>query len=202
MLMNPASPEGSPKPPLAPSLATDEKKKILQAYRQVLMCVFVATLVTIVVLVLIFLLSKSLSIFAFVIGAGVLGALFSSLMRLYNYEDLPKALIGGGLGLEDVWLVMYALVPLIVGAISAAALYLAFMSGLLQGDLFPMFECHDLAEHSCKSLEEFADKFAPRGPEQYAKAIVWGFIAGFAERLVPDLLKNIAGKATKPEAGR
>src|SRR4051794_40194691 len=105
------------------------------------MCVFIATLVSIAVLVLVFLLNQSLSILPFVIGGGVLGALFSSLMRLYNYDDLPRALIGEGLGLTHLSLIVYALVPLIVGAIAATALYLAFMSGLLQGDLFPKFEC-------------------------------------------------------------
>jgi hypothetical protein len=177
-----------------PSHEAVTTQKILDAYREVLTSVFVATLVAIGVLVGVYWFNNSPSIFPFVIGAGVLGALFSSLLRLYDYEDLPKALMGEGLGLGHFSLVIYALVPLVVGAIAAAAVYLACMSGLLQGDLFPTFECH-LGKDMCSKLKDWAQEYGPMGPQNYAKAIVWGFIAGFSERFVPDLLQNLAAKA-------
>jgi hypothetical protein len=176
---------------MPPPQAGVADQKLLQAYRQVLLCVFIATLCVIVVLIGVYVFGSE-SIFLFVIGAGVVGALFSSLLRLYNYEDLPKALTDTKFALTNLYLIIYALVPLVIGAIAATALYLAFMSGLLKGDLFPMFVCHDGAEAACKSLEGFAQRFAPSGPEDYAKALVWGFLSGFSERLVPDLLQNIA----------
>ena len=34
----------------------------------------------------------------------------------------------------------------------------------------------------------------PSSPEDYGKALVWSFIAGFSERLVPDVLQRVAAK--------
>ncbi len=80
------------------------RKRILGAYKQMLAYLFVAALAVIGVLLLLnlpfFLLQSSdpqapdsSSIFATVILAGSLGALFSALIRLYNFDDLPQALV-------------------------------------------------------------------------------------------------------------
>jgi len=77
-----------------------------------------------------------------VVLAGALGAFFSVLMRLYNFEDLPKALVSPDLhGLPTAHLVIYSFVPAVVGDIAATVLYMLFASGLLRGDLFPAFVC-------------------------------------------------------------
>jgi hypothetical protein len=39
------------------------------------------------------------------------------------------------------------------------------------------------------------------GAPDYAKSIVWGFIAGFAERLVPDTLESLSRSAQKGNSG-
>lgn len=72
----------------------------------------------------------------------------------------------------------------VVGAVFAAVLYVLFLAGLLQGELFPRFDC---------SAEEFTDfgAFANCGPDtnsDVAMALVWAFVAGFGEKLVPNVL--------------
>jgi hypothetical protein len=176
-----------PKTPKANDVRLRAKEDQNQAYKQVLLCVFIATLFVTVVLIVAFAFSAFGAIFLFVVGAGVVGALFSSLLRLYHYEDLPKALTGSS-GVKNFYLVIYAILPLMIGGIAATVLYLAFMSGLLKGDLFPIFVCPP-DDTKC-GLE----KFAPNGPDHQAKALVWAFLSGFSERLVPDLLQNIAKK--------
>ncbi len=161
-------------------------KALLEAYRQVLLCVFIATIFIIVLLVIsVF----KISLLPTVILAGALGAFFSSLMRLYRYEDLPKALVGGGLRLHSFYLVIYSLVPMLIGAIAAAVLYVAFASGYIEGTLFPKFECYK--DLTCDKFEDFVQNYRPKPPDGFAKVLIWGFLSGFSERLVPDLLLKI-----------
>jgi hypothetical protein len=132
-----------------------------------------------------------------VILAGSLGAFFSALMRLYNFQDLPKAIVTRELeGLPRLHLLVYSLVPAVVGAISARVLYMLFASGLVQGDLFPLFKCKK-GENMCTTFGMLIGEWGPDQARDYAKAIVWGFIAGFAERLVPDTLLSLTKSAQK-----
>lgn len=71
------------------------------------------------------------------------------------------------------------------GAIFALVLYLLFAGGLIQGDLFPKVR---LGEGIADSIE-------------YAKLIVWSFIAGFAERLVPDALDRLVQRSQNASSG-
>ncbi len=38
---------------------------------------------------------------------------------------------------------------------------------------------------------KLADNWSPAKATDYSKALLWGFIAGFAERLVPDVLGKL-----------
>ena len=183
------------------------KPRILAAYKQMLMSFFIATIIVIgVLIVLIFPFFYSYYVKSdpnthdppllfVVLLAGSLGALFSALMRLYNFEDLPKALVTQELeGLPTRHLVIYSLVPPVVGAISATVIYMLFAGGLVQGDLFPLFKCKN-TEKICTTFGKLIGDWGPDEAKDYAKSIVWGFIAGFAERLVPDTLQTLSKSA-------
>ena len=132
--------------------------------------------------------------------AGALGAFFSMLMRLYNFEDLPKVLVSDDLdGLPTTHLVIYSLVPAVVGAIAATVLYMLFASGLLKSELFPAFACKK-GENACNTFAMLIGEWSPNQATDYAKSIVWGFIGGFAERLVPDALQTLSQSAKKDDA--
>lgn len=168
-------------------------KQILEAYRHVLLCVFFATIFAIVLLFAAY--WAGLSLMIYVVLTGALGAFFSALIRLYSFDDLPKALMGQGLGLTNPYLVIYSLIPMLVGAIAAAALYVAFASGLIKGGAFPDFDCY--TGKSCAEFDDFVENFGPVEPVDYAKALIWSFIAGFSERIVPDFLKRISAAENK-----
>ena len=85
---------------------------------------------------------------------------------------------------------------LIVGAIGAVVLYLVFAAGLLKGDLFPEFSCLNAAA-SCGAFHDFVSSWAPANATANAKAIVWGFVAGFSERFVPDVLNRLGSRESK-----
>lgn len=195
----------------APPASDVPSRVVLDAYRQVLNYLFLATLAVaggLVVLIffpgLIFMMFHQtwppLSIFPLVILAGTLGAFFSALLRLYEIKNLPAVLYEGGLHLNGLSLFIYALTPALIGAIAAAILYLIFLSGLLQGTPFPQIGCAG-GEGQCSSLSALLGTYGPKGSADFAKAILWGFVAGFAERLVPDLLENFAQSDALKKAG-
>jgi hypothetical protein len=79
--------------------------------------------------------------------------------------------------------------------IGAVVLYLLFAAGILKGDLFPEFHC--AAGQTCADFHGFVAYWKPDGPAANAKAIVWGFIAGFSERFVPDILNRLGSENVK-----
>jgi hypothetical protein len=227
------TPHGGPaQPALGP--------RILAAYKQMLISLFLATLLISVVVIAIILsfdhgksgndlvavvspISPHVKAFSpgrhdpplmiILVFAGALGAFFSALMRLYDFADLPKALVNPSLGrLPSGYLIIYSMVPSVVGAIAATVLYITFAAGLLQGAMFPTFVCKLVDESGkllgpehCLTFGNTISDFGPERAADYAKALVWAFIAGFAERLVPDALQSFAAKAAKAEqssAGR
>src|SRR5580698_7480416 len=128
------------KPSVAgPTVTPISQRRVLAIYKQMLVSLFIATLVVMGILVasvLPFFLSYYVKgnveahdppLLLVVVLAGALGAFFSVLLRLYNYKDLPQALVSPDLdGLPAAYLVIYSLVPAIVGAIAATVIYMLF----------------------------------------------------------------------------
>ena len=198
------APQGNPARPVHGS-------QILAAYKQMLVALFVSTLLisaAAMVITLGFHYGQSPRrdppLMVILIFAGALGAFFSALIRLYNFADLPKALVEPGLGrLRSGYLMIYSLVPPVVGAIAATILYITFAAGLLQGVMFPEFECKVMEGvrklSDCNTFGHTISDYGPKVATDYAKCLVWAFVAGFAERLVPDALQSFAAKASKAE---
>lgn len=188
---DPAAAPVSPAQRLAPA--------VLVAYRQMLTYLFFATIAMIVLIAVPLVLSYNGQgsgdppVFVLVILAGALGAFFSALARLYGFEDLPVALMQPDIG---TWgrlsLVIYSLVPPLTGAIGAAVIYMLFAAGFVKGDLFPTFICKADGPGACNGLQKFMQSYGPAQASDYAKALLWGFVAGFSERLIPDALQTFA----------
>jgi len=166
----------------------------LELYREALLWLFrwtivIIAMITIPLIIMEFLDKSILTILILVVLAGALGALFSALTRLYTLRQLPAALL-----LVDRerpqgnYLLVFCLVPPIVGMIGSTFFYLFMQSGLVTSNLFVDFSCN-LSE-SCKDLNCLL-AYSPCTAADYAKAIVWGFVAGFSERLVPNVLARL-----------
>ncbi|MHC4653858.1 MAG: hypothetical protein ACYS91_02435 [Planctomycetota bacterium] len=80
----------------------------------------------------------------------------------------------------------------ILGGVFAFALYLIFMAGFLEGTFFPKFKS---ANDPYVSFATFAALTEPATHADVAKAVLWAFIAGFSERLVPNFIDKIAKEA-------
>jgi hypothetical protein len=170
-----------------------DTSEMFAAYRQMLATLFFTSLVLIIIITVILLSAKSnkddLQILPFVALSGSLGAFFSALTRLYSLEQLPAALFRPDLRLQNRHLLMYALIPPIVGAIGAVFFYVCLAAGVIQGDMFQKFQCSPNV-CNCNSLTGLLS-YAPATVTDYAKSLVWGFVAGFSERLVPDALSRL-----------
>jgi hypothetical protein len=178
--------------------STGADDKIIAAYKEMLTVQFIGTVGLMLVLMAILLVgylspNRSPPLLLLVMLAGMLGAFFSALTRLYHVDEAGAALISPTVqGLGGWYMAMYAAVPPIVGAIAAVVLYLVFVSSFVQGDLFPTIEC--VEGKTCRSIAELMDNYWPAEPADYGKALVWSFIAGFSERFVPDLLQTLVKK--------
>ena len=159
-------------------------------HSKMLACSLIGALVAISFLLYLVLSSNSSTAFEVATLSGLLGAFMSSLVRLYS-GDSPKVLGAvnqPGLKLFDI--AIYSFVPAIVGAISAGVIYVLFAAGIMEGGaFFPTFACSDSS--ACNSFHGFMEAYSPKGPTDHAKLLIWCFIAGFAERLVPDKLKGL-----------
>lgn len=99
--------------------------------------------------------------------------------------------------------------PAITGALFALLLFMIFVGGLIKGELFPEFigvVSNGLENETDGSGIGFAmllEGAQPCKTEDYAKLFVWSFLAGFAERFVPDTLSRFVSSkegATKVKA--
>lgn len=134
------------------------------------------------------------SIFLVTIIAGASGAMISSLSRIMSTGEFSQGIAHRLKGIDQITIAIYSLVPLVIGMVSAAVLYLIFAGGILEGALFPKFKCYDDAGSFgavCDDLSSVVENLMPESGAGYAKLIFWGFVAGFSERLVPSYIDQL-----------
>ena len=189
-------------------MADEENKEVqttpdptaqFELYRQVLKWLFLCTL-WIVLLISVLLLGLEIArrmgfyggdipILAIVALAGALGALFSAVTRLYSLHQLPSALLTMNVPkLSGNYLLVLCLVPPLVGMIGAVFFYVLIASGIVSSELFQHFHCG--SKEGCEGMGGLLS-YSPIEPTDYAKSLIWGFTAGFSERLVPDVLARL-----------
>ena len=192
-------PQANKKPKVAKAKAAPQARNPMTTYAQVVRWSFCLTVILIGLLAALIYASTSSGqppFYAFAVLAGALGAFMSSLIRIYKDAQFSKFLNSPDFpGLKKWDLTVYALVPPVVGIISASILFVIFAAGILQGGaLFPIFAC-ELGDGKCGTFENFIYDFGPRDATDYARTLIWCFAAGIAERLVPDKLKGLAAGA-------
>ncbi len=148
------------------------------------------------------------------VTVGIAGSFFAYFRGAVTPVPTPVAVffvgfVGGFVGLqrrlktlpvEDLTLLGRSLVCVVIsplaGAILAELLYLLFISGLLAGNLFPLF----VADNQGASSEGLKTLFQVHCPDaaNYAKVLFWSFVAGFSEKFATNILQQFEQSA--PEA--
>jgi hypothetical protein len=109
-------------------------------------------------------------------------ALFSSAAFFSCVGSLVSYSARGAVNEKDIEDGSLVLSMHIVGSVFGIILLLLFIGGFIAGNLFPKFSDIGFLRiyHGFSSVHE------------WAKLFIWTFIAGFSERLMPDLLGNVA----------
>mgnify|MGYP000226269163 CR=1 FL=1 len=83
--------------------------------------------------------------------------------------------------------------PSLVGGILAILMYVIFLSGIFEGALFPNFlpDSDQLPEKFTAIFKQHAE----HGIHDNAKLIFWGFIAGYNQKYVVDLIESVKTKS-------
>ena len=133
--------------------------------------------------------------FLLVAFAGFMGGAFSVVRRLQTpAADGDAALNLQGLTAGEA---NVTLAPL-SGAIAGLVLYLFFCGKLIEGTLFPtIFSPEVKPPLSFTSFITLLQTTGPQSGFDLAKVLVWCFVAGFAERLVPDAIDRLTSAAQK-----
>jgi hypothetical protein len=164
-------------------------------------CLFMVLFYTIALGVLLFWCHKDdasrsfLAMAASVLYCGTIGGFVSSQRRMQNIPTDTDPLISV-FGLDNAGYYLW-LSPLL-GAIFAAVLTMLFIGGILKGTVFPGFFIPKL--DSGLSFMGFEQHTLPLDGGDYAKLFIWCFLAGFAERLVPDSLDRLTSKLASDKA--
>lgn len=125
--------------------------------------------------------------------AGCIGAVVNNYFRLGKMVE-NRAIPEGDAQERLAIVQMYA--SMCIAGILAFASYGLFLGGLVGGDLFPKFE-HE--EKIYQGLTSLLFDFGPKTNLDAVKCVIWGFVAGFSERFVPNFIDNLIVKSNAKE---
>lgn len=151
--------------------------------------------------------------------AGIVGGCVSMLQRIQSAPTEGDALFNLA-ALTNGWRGV-SLSPL-YGAIFASLLFVLFAAGVLEGSVFPKIETvgsektqpaataptpanaapaatatptpNETQRVGILQVKDFLKETGPKDGVSFALLMIWSFIAGFAERLVPDTLNRLVAK--------
>lgn len=131
-----------------------------------------------------------------VILTGILGACFSVLQRVQrSWAGDPLVAL---LNLRNAR--AHIFLSIITGAIAALVMFAVFTGEMISGSLFPKIVNAATPAGGQGHMLLVYDFLASTGPAtfaDYGRLLVWAFIAGFAERFVPDILDRFVSSTRK-----
>jgi hypothetical protein len=100
--------------------------------------------------------------------------------------------------LDSSW--VHIIIPPFFGGIFALLFYVFVLSGILEGAMFPTFVIPEFSNPpTSDDIEKLLLETYPASGQDFARLAIWSFLAGFSERLVPDILKRTAGKGSESD---
>jgi len=163
-------------------------RRLLTISKRLLIFAALSLVVTFIVLGITFFLRERLMISWLVFQCGIIGGFVSIQQRLKQIDSEELKL------LSESWATI--LVIPIYGGIFSLVLYMLFLSGIIQGHLFPDFSITDFSNPpTTRDVVVFLTKTYPSQGSDIAKLIFWSFVAGFSERFVPQIIHTVSQNA-------
>jgi hypothetical protein len=126
-------------------------------------------------------------VWCMVFAAGATGGLLSLQRRLQSLPSYGESLSD----LVELSGRMTVRFTPIIGGVFAIVLFLVFASGLASSTLFPTLP----PKTNVSDFATFIEHLQPENTLDWGKLLVWSFIAGFAERFVPDTLDRLIARS-------
>lgn len=165
----------------------DRYKSLLIISRRLLLFAGLSLAVTAVMFGVTFCFKMRFMVSWFCFQCGIIGGFVSIQQRLKQIADEELSL------LSESWATIMV-IP-IFGGIFALVLYTLFLSGLVQGRLFPEFVTPLFNNPpTTDNLRDLFTKAYPKTPSDFAKFTFWSFVAGFSERFVPQIIGSMTSK--------
>lgn len=120
------------------------------------------------------------------IYSGAVGAIFSRLWAFQShageltYEDLHRN--------YRKWLIF---LRVFIGGIAAFVVYYLIASGIIAGELFPQVENGSFGTLWTSGMVQDSTQRYTMPMPNFAKLVIWCFVAGFSERFIPDRLGQV-----------
>jgi len=118
---------------------------------------------------------------------GLLGAFFSRLTSLNFSGTMTLEEAQNRYSWQSLW------VRSVVGSCAALLFYFLMRSEIVSG-VAPDFDQFEYSKHNMQTVLGTADVLLPS--KDWSLMILWSFIAGFSEKLVPDTLSNVEAKVS------
>ena len=128
-----------------------------------------------------------------VMSAGAVGGFISAQRRVQSVANRGESM----LDLIELSTLTGTLLAPITGAVFAAVLFMMFTGTLISGGLFPTIATVKAAVPDGMTLQAFTQGTGPATGADWAKLMVWCFVAGFAERFVPDALDRLVTRSAQ-----
>lgn len=147
-----------------------------------------------------YLISQQMGSMIFAVVMGSMGACVSFFLRFPKLTKVELDFMA-----NSWWSVI---VPVMIGLVMGAIIYIVFFAGILTGDggkglftsnLFPLFSSPEVPDGQPLSIK-IAMEIRPVSVQDFGKLLVWCFLAGYSERLIPNILKNLEQRAAGGEA--
>lgn len=158
--------------------------------------------VTSMLVLFFYIVSEQMGTMIFALLIGGIGAAVSFFLRF------PKLTIVELEFMVTSW--WSVVVPVLIGLVMGGFIYIVFFAGILTGDggmglftsnLFPLFTSPEVAEGETLNLK-IALEIRPVTVQDFGKLLVWCFLAGYSERLVPNILQNLEQRGAGNTTGK
>ena len=134
-----------------------------------------------------------LSLLLIIFLAGTIGGIANTHRRIARLSADSGA---GAIEPSEIVIIFQIYMSCLFGGVFAIVAYALLLTGIIQGPLVPMFSGLDTP---FTDVISFFTTIHPVSSIDAVKCLLWGFVAGFAEQWIPNMLDRLASQEKELE---